>query len=155
MTIIVIRNKNIIMKNIFLAILIFLLVNSTIAQNIIGKWKTIDDISGKPRSVVEIFKKGDVYFGRVLKTFPKPEEDSDPICELCAGDRKGQKIIGMEIIKNMVKEGDEYIDGEILDPENGKTYRSKLWIEDEVLYVRGYVAFFFRTQNWYKYDDED
>jgi uncharacterized protein (DUF2147 family) len=143
------------MKNILLLILVFLSVNPTNAQDIIGKWKTIDDVSGKPRSVVEIFKKGDGYFGRVLKTFPKPEEDDDPICELCPGDRKNQKIIGMEIITNMVKEGDEYIGGEILDPENGKTYRSKLWIEDEVLYVRGYVAFFFRTQNWYKYADEE
>ena len=143
------------MKNILLVVLVFLMVNAANAQNIIGKWKTIDDVSGKPRSVVEIFKKGDGYFGRVLKTFPKPEEDPDPICELCPGDRKNQKIIGMEIITNLVKEGDEYIDGEILDPENGKTYRSKLWIEDEVLYVRGYVAFFFRTQLWYKYVVED
>jgi uncharacterized protein (DUF2147 family) len=143
------------MKNVLLLILVFFSVNPTNAQDIIGKWKTIDDVSGEPRSVVDIFKKGDGYFGRVLKTFPKPEEDDDPICELCPGDRKNQKIIGMEIITNMVKEGDEYIGGEILDPENGKTYRSKLWIEDEVLYVRGFVAFLFRTQNWYKYADEE
>ena len=43
---------------------------------------------------------------------------------------------------------DEWDDGEILDPENGKVYDCKIWVEDGKLQVRGYVAFFFRTQTW-------
>jgi uncharacterized protein (DUF2147 family) len=35
-----------------------------------------------------------------------------------------------------------------MDPETGKVYDCKLWLEGDVLKVRGYVAFFFRTQTW-------
>ncbi len=143
------------MKTLFLSVLITFYYTASFAQNsIVGKWKTIDDNSGKPRSVVEIYKKGTKYFGKVVRTYPNPGEDADPVCELCPGDRKNKKVIGMEIIKNMQFDDDEYVDGEILDPDNGKIYRCKLWIEDEVLNVRGYVAFFFRTQKWYKFKDE-
>lgn len=142
------------MKILLLTILSIGLIQYINGQDIVGKWKTIDDNSGDARSVVEIYKKGNEYFGRILKTFPKPDEDPDPICDLCPSDRKGKKIIGMEIIRKMVKDGEEFSEGEILDPENGKTYRCKLWIEDGVLNVRGYVAFFYRTQLWYKYSGE-
>ena len=54
----------------------------------------------------------------------------------------------MEFIRGMRKDGDEWGDGSILDPENGKVFDCKLWVEDGDLKVRGYVAFFFRTQTW-------
>ncbi|HRT54643.1 MAG TPA: DUF2147 domain-containing protein, partial [Flavobacteriales bacterium] len=63
-------------------------------------------------------------------------------------DRKDQPVLGMEIIRDMVKDDDEWEDGTILDPENGKVYDCKLWLEDGKLMVRGYVAFFYRTQEW-------
>ncbi|HNA34041.1 MAG TPA: DUF2147 domain-containing protein, partial [Flavobacteriales bacterium] len=67
---------------------------------------------------------------------------------LCPADRKDQPVLGMEIIRDMVKDDDEWEDGTILDPENGKVYDCKLWLEDGKLMVRGYVAFFYRTQEW-------
>lgn len=142
---------------ILIIIALFLIVdlhesNAQDAGSIIGTWKTIDDNSGKPRSHVEIYKKGDKYFGKVVKTYPKPGEPDDPICDLCPGERKNKKVIGMEIIKGMVYDDGEYVDGEILDPDNGKVYRCKLWLEDGILQVRGYVAFFFRTQEWLPLD---
>jgi uncharacterized protein (DUF2147 family) len=57
-------------------------------------------------------------------------------------------IVGLEIIRNMEKDGDEYEDGDILDPENGKVYRCKLWVEEGKLRVRGYISFLYRTQTW-------
>jgi len=39
-------------------------------------------------------------------------------------------------------------DGDILDPENGKVYRCKVWVEQGNLMVRGYIAFLYRTQKW-------
>ena len=58
----------------------------------------------------------------------------------------------MEIIKDLVPDGDEYADGTILDPKKGegKIYTCKLWMEDGKLMVRGYIAFFFRTQTWHR-----
>ena len=118
------------------------------AQPIVGKWKTIDDNTGKARSVVEIYEKDGEYFGKIVKLFREPGEDQNPTCDECKGKLKGQPIIGMEIITDMEKDGDEYEDGQILDPENGKTYDCKMWIEDGKLRVRGYLLFFYRTQTW-------
>ncbi len=135
-------------------LLFFLLVSTlsdSIAQSIVGKWKTIDDETNKPKSIVEIYNKGGKVFGKIVKLFQDPDEDPDPICDECTDYRKNMKVIGMEIITDMVKDEDEWIEGEILDPENGKVYRCKLWVEDGELKVRGYIAFFFRTQSWLPY----
>ena len=56
----------------------------------------------------------------------------------------------MEIIDGLIKNHDEYGDGSILDPENGKVYRCKIWVEDKQLKVRGYLGPFYRTQSWLK-----
>ncbi|HHL52214.1 MAG TPA: DUF2147 domain-containing protein [Flammeovirgaceae bacterium] len=137
------------------SILVLLLATFTLqAQDIFGKWKTIDDNTGKPRSVVEIYEKDGKAYGKILKLFREPGEDPDPICDECTDYRKNQRVIGMTIITDMVRDGDEWEDGEILDPENGKVYDCKLWVEDGKLKVRGYVAFFFRTQTWLPYTGE-
>lgn len=124
------------------------------AQSVIGKWKTIDDETGKPKSVVEIYEKSGKIHGKVIKLFRTPSEDQNPSCKDCPGDRKGQKILGMEIIRGMKKDGTEYEDGTILDPKTGKVYDCKLWLENGKLQVRGYIAFFFRTQTWVPYTDK-
>jgi len=138
-------------------IIIALLTNLTLAHSnpIEGKWETIDDHSGKVRSIVEIYKKGDQYFGKIIEIFTEPDEDSDPVCDECSQDdpRHMQKMIGMEIIKNLIYDNsdDMYEDGNILDPENGCVYNCKLWIENGKLKVRGYILFLYRTQVWYPY----
>ena len=131
-----------------LTALLFIFSNTLFGQDIIGKWKTIDDNTGKPRSIVEITEKDGKAYGKILKLFREPGEDQDPICDDCEDYRKDKKVIGMTIITDMVKDDDEWDDGEILDPENGKIYDCKIWVEDGKLQVRGYVAFFFRTQTW-------
>lgn len=134
-----------------LMIMIFItmgFVSTALANDIVGKWRTIDDETGKPKSIVEIYEKEGLTYGKVLKTFPKEGDDPDPICDKCKDYRKDQKIIGMEIITGLKKEGEKYADGEILDPKKGKIYDCEIWKEGEKLKVRGYVAFFFRTQTW-------
>jgi len=119
-------------------------------QSIFGRWVTVDDNTGKKRSVVEITERGGKAYGRIVQLYREPGEEADPICDECdpADDRHAQKVIGMEIIRDMVKNDDEWDDGTILDPRNGKVYDCKLWVEDGKLMVRGYVALFFGTQTW-------
>ena len=121
-------------------------------QSIVGKWVTIDDNSGQEKSVVEIFEKSGKYYGKVTKLYRESGEDPDPVCDECDNDdpRYKKKIIGMEIIRDMEKSGNEFSNGDILDPENGKVYKCKLWIEGNELKVRGYWGPFFRTQSWKK-----
>jgi uncharacterized protein (DUF2147 family) len=130
--------------------LFFVTIFGHAQPTVTGKWKTVDDNSGKIKSIVEIFERKGMLFGKIVRLIDPAEPD--PICNQCPTDdvRYGKKIIGMEIIKGMKKDGDEYKDGDILDPEAGKIYRCKLWIEDGHLKVRGYWGPFYRTQTWMK-----
>ncbi|WP_420318403.1 DUF2147 domain-containing protein [Ekhidna sp.] len=144
------------MKNILTIVFILIAFCVDAQSSIVGKWKTIDDETGKPRSVVEIYENNGRFYGKIIQLFRDPGEDPDPICEECEDDRKGEKIIGMEIISDMKydKGDNEYRKGEILDPENGNIYDCKLWIEDGTLKVRGYLLFFYRTQTWLPYTED-
>jgi hypothetical protein len=66
-----------------------------------GKWKTIDDETGKAKSIVEIWKKSDgKYYGKVSQLLIKPEHAN---CVACKDDRKNKPILGMEIIRGLKK----------------------------------------------------
>ncbi len=119
-----------------------------------GTWKTIDDETGKPKSIVKLYKQDGKLYGKIIKLFREPGEEQDPICDLCEGANHNKKIIGMVIVNGL-----EYDDGEwegddgILDPKNGKLYDCKIWVDeddDDILNVRGYIGFFFRTQTWHR-----
>jgi uncharacterized protein (DUF2147 family) len=118
----------------------------------IGLWKTIDDNTGQPRGLVRIIEVNGQYEGKVERIFPKPGEPPDPKCEKCEGNRRNQPVIGMTILWGLTKQGDEYQGGEILDPENGKVYRSRMKLVDngKKLDVRGFIGFslFGRSQIW-------
>ncbi|MEN8192819.1 MAG: DUF2147 domain-containing protein [Bacteroidota bacterium] len=150
------------MKRIFFLIVISMMFLSNVLfaqhEEITGLWKTIDDETGRVKSVVKIYLQDGKLFGDIVKLFRLPEEDPDPICDECDEDdpRKDQKMLGMTIITDMELDEDdnEWEDGEILDPKKGKVYDCKLWVEDGKLQVRGYIAFFFRTQEWIRYEEE-
>lgn len=127
-----------------------LIQSSAMAQSVLGKWKTIDDETSEPKSIVEIFEKNGKVHGRIIKLFRKPEEDPDPVCQECEKEdpRYNKKVIGMEIMTGMSKSAEDYSGGEILDPNNGKVYRCRIWLEGEDLKVRGYWGPFYRTQTW-------
>jgi len=115
-----------------------------------GKWKTIDDETKQAKSIVEIFKKSDgKYYGKVSQLLIKP---ADPNCTACKDDRKGKPILGLEIIRGLKKEGDEFTGGSITDPKTGKTYKCTITKDGNKLNVRGYLGLSLlgRTQVWEK-----
>ena len=141
------------MKSLLSLLVGLILCSGLQSQDIFGKWKTIDDQTGDLKSVVEIYEKNGKVYGKVVELFRKPDEEPDPHCKDCMDDRKGQRIIGMEVIRAMEKDGDEWEDGTICDPENGKIYDCKLWLDEDnpdKLNVRGYIAFLYRTQEWFR-----
>ena len=95
------------------------------SQDVTGTWKTIDDDSGEVKSHVEIYKRDGKVYGKVIKVLDEAAPEK-PLCVECKGDLKDAPIIGLEIIQGLKKKGDEYKDGTILDPENGKTYTCKM-----------------------------
>lgn len=123
----------------------------SMGQSAVGTWKTIDDETGREKSIVEITERDGKLYGKIVELFRLPTEDQDPVCDDCEDDRKDQKVLGMEIVRDMEQDGDEWEDGTICDPKDGKIYDCKLWVDEDdpnKLQVRGYVLFFYRTQTW-------
>lgn len=117
-----------------------------------GLWKNVDDVSGKPRALIRITESNGAPLGRIEKVFPAPNEDQNPKCDKCEGANKNAPVIGLVILSGLTKEGEEYVGGQILDPENGKVYRSKVRLTDngKRLDVRGYIGvpMLGRSQTW-------
>lgn len=138
------------MKKQFTIYLCFLSMFMSFAQEVTGIWQTIDDKTGVVKSQIEIYENSGKYYGKVLKVLD-PDAPDNPICQNCDGDFKDQPIEGLEIMWGFKKDGKEYSDGTILDPENGKEYDCKFWLDEndpDKLNVRGYVLFLYRTQQW-------
>ena len=94
-----------------------------------------------------------VLSGKVTQLLRK---GADPAarCDKCSDERKGQPVLGLEIIRGVRKSaGNEYWDGgEILDPEEGKLYRVRLTPQEggAKLQVRGFLGPLWRNQTWVK-----
>ncbi|MFN5445097.1 MAG: DUF2147 domain-containing protein [bacterium] len=118
----------------------------------VGVWRTIDDKTGKEKSLVRITEVNGEFRGTIEKLFREPNEDQTPNCEKCTGDKKNKPVLGMIIMTGLKTDGEMYTGGEILDPANGKTYKCKVWLEDKgkKLNVRGFIgmALLGRTQVW-------
>ena len=119
------------------------------ADSPVGKWRTVDDKSGKVRSEVEIYEQGGKLFGKIV-ALPDPNDaqGKPKICTKCQGADKDQPIVGLVIVRDLAPSGDRYKGGTILDPEDGKVYKAEVWVEDGKLKVRGYLGVFYKTQTW-------
>ncbi len=132
----------------------FLIIDVALAQTAtpVGLWKTIDDATGKPRSHVRIEEINGELQGAVEKIFPFPGDDPENLCDKCKGERKDKPVVGMTILWGLKDEGGVWKGGEILDPDNGKTYRCKMTLSEDgrELDVRGYIGISLigRTQTW-------
>jgi uncharacterized protein (DUF2147 family) len=118
----------------------------------VGLWKNIDDVSGKPKALIRITEENGVVQGKIEKLFRAPGEEQNPLCDKCSDARKNQPIVGMVFMSGLKKDGKEYSGGDILDPDNGKVYKSKLKLADggKKLEVRGYIGvpLLGRSQTW-------
>lgn len=118
----------------------------------VGLWKNIDDVTGKPKALIRITESNGALQGQIEKLFRAPNEDQTPKCERCEGARKDAPVLGLVIMSGLKKDGSEYTGGEILDPDNGKVYKSKLSLADggKKLNVRGYIGIpmLGRSQTW-------
>ncbi len=117
-----------------------------------GMWQTHDDETGEVKSVVEIYEQDGKYFGRIAEILV---DNKDAKCTKCSGKQKNQPILGLVIIKNLEKDGDEWNGGTILDPEKGAEYRLISWFDEDPdkLFIRGkHWSGLYRTQTWSRKD---
>lgn len=88
----------------------------------IGRWKTLDDETGKAMTVVEVYaaKNGNLA-AKIVENIAAPAT-----CEKCSGKDKGKSIIGMPILWNLKAKGDgTWGDGQGFKPSAGMNFKAK------------------------------
>jgi uncharacterized protein (DUF2147 family) len=120
-----------------LFLLIHLAYNSRIMPSIsnnliLGDWYS-DTKDGK----IEIFKRGEKYYGKVVWLRDDKTTDwQNPNPKL-----RSQKVLGMVILKDFTFKDNKWEGGTIYDPNNGKSYSCVLKIDEKNnLVVRGYIG---------------
>jgi uncharacterized protein (DUF2147 family) len=140
--------------------LLFILPCTAMANDIVGKWKTIDDQTGYSRADVMITKNSDgSYSGKIIAIRPLPYKPLVETCEKCKGELKGKSYVGLEIMTGFhrsQKDPNEFQGGHILDPLSGNLYKGKAKLNPtgKRLSMRGYigVSALGRSTTWIRAD---
>ena len=109
----------------------------------------IHEYDGTQGGKVEIYLENGKLFGKVTEV--RPGRTPHDLCDKCPGEASKQPILGMVILRNFHPEGDDWVEGTVLDPENGKEYKGKIWSAGkDQLHMRGFigVSLFGRTATW-------
>jgi len=139
------------MKYILAAILLLIMGNGsaqTKADDVVGVWLT----AGKEPAKIQVYRSGDKYYGKIV-WLKYPEKDGKPRMDSKNPDKskQSQQVIGLVILQHFKFDDDEWTDGDIYDPESGKTYSCTLSLKEKnILKVRGYVGISLlgRTEIW-------
>lgn len=145
------RTKLLFMKKILLFTFLIIFSSLGFAQSPVGTWKTFDDKTGKEKSLIEIYEKDGVLYGKIVKILTKGRENAK--CEECKGALKDKPILNMVVLSDLKKKEGEWTGGKIFDPNSGKEYKATLKLDGkDKLDVRGYVGISLvgRTQTWTK-----
>ena len=125
---------------------------ATFSQNadaVLGVWK-----NGEGTGMVQIYKKGDKYSGKIVWLKVVNDPDGTPRKDLNNPDEKlrTRPLRGLENLDNFVFKGEsKWEEGRIYDPKTGNDYSCEMKLIDEnTLEVRGYigVSLFGRTDVW-------
>jgi uncharacterized protein (DUF2147 family) len=116
-----------------------------------GVWQQVGD-DGNVGALVTITQEHGAYVGRLSHLYLGPDDDPNPICSECPGEKRNQPLLGLVFIEEMKRSGLNYDGGKILDPETGKIYSASMHLSPDgtKLNVRGYLGLpiFGRSQAW-------
>ncbi len=133
------------MRTLPLFVILLILTTTLRAQEFEGKW-----LVQKKDGVVKIFKKGNKYFGKVVKAIPSKGKNGKLLLDEKNPDptKRNQPIQGLTFLTDFKLKGKELVGGKLYDSRTGKSYKGKIWIENGKLMVRGYLGIFYETRVW-------
>ncbi|WP_316840136.1 DUF2147 domain-containing protein [Pedobacter gandavensis] len=124
---------------------------SQTSDAIVGQW-----VNSSGEAHIDIFKKGDRFFGKIVWLKEPKDEKGDPKLDVKnpADNLKRRPVLGLEMLKDFVYENGKWVDGTIYDPKVGKTYSCNMSLKSNgQLNVRGYIGFSLigRTDVWKRF----
>jgi len=137
------------MQKLYITLILLIITNSINSQSIFGKWYSTNDETGEIDSVIEVYKKQEKAFGKIIEI--KNSERKNAVCDLCKDKNKNKPILGLNILNGLEKDGEEWSGGTILDPRNGNVYKCFIQlVQQDKLKIRGYfgLSIFGKTAYW-------
>ncbi|MFC4270246.1 DUF2147 domain-containing protein [Sneathiella chungangensis] len=126
-----------------------LLAAAPARADITGVWATVEG-----KSHVKIESCGDKLCGKIIWLKEPNTPEGKPKTDENNSDEalRSRPILGLELLSGLVPEGqNEWDDGEIYNPEDGKTYSSEMTlVNPKELEVKGCVLFICKSQTWTK-----
>jgi len=125
-------------------------------KGVYGYWKHVDEETGKTQSIFKLFEYQGKLVGKIVKVFPKNGKSAQTLCTECEGRQKNKPVAGLIFFWDFVRDDDDknkWVDGKILNPEDGKTYSAEAELADggQSLKVFGYVRLLVKvggTSTW-------
>lgn len=142
------------MRKIILAAALASLAFSASAQNSpIGKWKTLDDKTGKPMTITEVYQaKNGTLAAKIVENVGNLPAN----CTTCSGDHKGKPIVGMVTLWNLKANKDgTWGGGNGYKPSEDTSFKAKtvkLADGGNKLEITGCKSIFCRTATWVRAD---
>jgi uncharacterized protein (DUF2147 family) len=114
------------------------------AKAVLGYWKHVDDSSGKTQSIFRLWEDKGKLFGKIVKTFPVPGKKQQEVCTECSGAQKDKPVPGLIFMWGFSKDSakpTKWVEGKILNPEDGKVYNAEVDLDEDgkTLNVYGYI----------------
>lgn len=115
----------------------------------IGRWKTIDDESGKTMTITEVYQaKNGTLAAKVVEAL----DPKAATCSQCSGDKKGKPTAGMVVLWDLKPAGNAWGNGQGFKPSTGDSFKvksMKLADNGKKLEITGCkMAFLCRTATW-------
>ena len=121
------------------------------ASSPIGRWTTLDDKTGKPMTVTEVYAaKNGTLAARVVQNLGLPAT-----CSGCSGEYKGKPVVGMVTLWDLRQTNGTWGNGSGYKPSEDTRFKVKsLRLVDggRKLEVTGCKAVFCRTATWVRAD---
>jgi uncharacterized protein (DUF2147 family) len=135
------------MRTKMLALLMLAVPAIASAQNSpVGRWKTIDDETGKVMTVTEVYQaKNGTYAAKIVEAV----NPAAAKCDKCSGAKKGQSTIGMNVLWNLKPMDGGWGGGEGFKPSTGDSFKVKsVKMVGNTLEITGCKFMFCRTAKW-------
>ena len=130
------------MRKLACIIFLFFLANHLLSQTfnadaVVGAWLTASS-----KAKVEVSKENNKYNGKIVWLKNPTYQDGKVKVDKNNPDKSKQSVplMGLNMLKGFVFDKDEWEDGTIYDPDNGKTYSCYIKYRDGKLDLRGYIG---------------